>query len=601
MADGRDARRLPGHWGPELLGAGEVRFRVWAPGVDSLRLRLDGDDADMIRSGDGWFERVASGVENGAAYGFVLPDGLFVPDPASRGQKGDVHGPSLVVDPDAYGWRNTGWTGRPWPEAVISEIHVGTFTPEGTFRAAAEHLPHLAKTGFTAVELMPVAQFSGRRGWGYDGVLPYAPHNAYGTQEDMKQFVDEAHGLGLMVLLDVVYNHFGPDGNYLPLYAPDFFDPGRHTPWGNAIAYDRAPVRRFFVDNALYWLDEFRLDGLRLDAVDQIRDQSDPELLTELARTVRAEFPDRQIHLTTEDNRNVTHLHAREGGRTTAFTGEWNDDFHNAAHVLLTGEKEGYYEDFADDPARHLARCLAEGFAYQGEPSPHACGVARGEPSAHLPPTVFVDFLQNHDQVGNRGFGERLSVLADPLRYEVLTAMMILSPHIPMLFMGEEWGERHPFLFFTDFHGKLGDAVREGRRKEFAGFSAFASSDVGETIPDPNAVDTFDRSKIDWAAAESEEGRARLELHQTLFALRRDHVVPLLDDGEAVYGEIIESDGGVVAIDWHFPRGRLLQLRANLGDRERKLARVGGEVIYRSPGAENEALQAWSLLVAVAP
>jgi maltooligosyltrehalose trehalohydrolase len=316
-----------------------------------------------------------------------MPDGLAVPDPAARAQAGDVHGPSLLVDPRAYRWR-TDWPGRPWAEAVIMEIHIGTFTPEGTFRAAAERLPHLAETGITAVEIMPVAQFGGNRGWGYDGVLPYAPHRAYGTPEDLKALIDTAHGLGLMVLLDVVYNHFGPDGNYLHVYAPQFFTDRRNTPWGAAIAYEEPPVRRFFIENALYWLEEFHLDGLRLDAIDNVIDpDSETEILEEIAAEVRAAHPGARIHLTTEDDRNITRLHERsDDGRPRLYTAEWNDDFHNAAHAVATHEAEGYYVDFAQDHWEKLARSMAEGFAYQGEASAHQDGAPRGTPSAHLPP-----------------------------------------------------------------------------------------------------------------------------------------------------------------------------------------------------------------------
>lgn len=604
MADpGLDRRAFPRRWGTDFVRAGEALFRIWAPQAETLSLDLEGKTAPMTRDGDGWFELMAEGVEPGQRYSFVLPDGRRVPDPASRAQQGDVHGPSLVVDPTSYRWRHTDWTGRPWREAVVYELHVGTFTPDGTFCAAAERLGHLAGLGITAVELMPLAQFSGNRGWGYDGVLPFAPHNAYGSPDDLKLFIDEAHGLGLMVLLDVVYNHFGPDGNYLPSYAADFFDAERHTPWGAAIAYHREPVRQFFIDNALYWLEEFNADGLRLDAVDQIADRSEPELLIELARQVRAEFPDRHVHLTTEDNRNITRLHARQDGKAVHFTAEWNDDFHNAAHVLLTGESEGYYEDFADDPLLRLARSLAEGFAYQGEASPHADGAPRGEPSAHLPTPAFIDFLQNHDQVGNRALGERLSLLADGRRIAALTAMLLLSPHIPLVFMGEEWGETRPFFFFTDFEGQLADAVREGRRKEFAKFSAFASKADRDDIPDPNAPGTFERSKLDWATAADPQAQGRLELFTALLALRRDRIVPLLDDTAASPGTVLQAEGGVLAIDWQLPEGTL-QLRACLADAARIVPPVAGQVIYDSGEAERSPehptrFDPWQVRVAV--
>jgi maltooligosyltrehalose trehalohydrolase len=350
---------------------------------------------------------------------------------------------------------------------------------------------------------MPVAQFSGNRGWGYDGVLLYAPHPAYGSPDEMKAFVDAAHGHGLMVLLDVVYNHFGPDGNYLNAYAPDFFHPERHTPWGAAIAYERRPVRDFFIENALYWLEEFQLDGLRFDAIDNIVDEeSDPELMVEIAQRIRAGIP-RPPH--SPHHRGQPQHHppprARRGWRVVLHTGEWNDDMHNVLHVIATGETDGYYADFADDVWTKLGRALAEGFAYQGDLSPHA-GKPRGAPSAHLPPTAFIDFLQNHDQTGNRALGERLTRLADPRTLELMTAMLLLSPHIPLLFMGEEHGDERPFFFFTDFEGELARAVREGRRREFASFASFTGSE--EEIPDPNDPATFAASRPDWSAAETD-------------------------------------------------------------------------------------------------
>lgn len=599
----RELRVFPRRWGAEFIREGEVRFRIWAPQADRLRLRLDGTDTQMSRDGDGWFELMATGVATGARYGFVLPDGRFVPDPASRAQDGDVHGASLVVDATAYRWRNNGWRGRPWREAVIYELHVGTFTPEGTFRAAAQRLEHLERLGVTAIELMPVGQFSGRRGWGYDGVLPYAPHNAYGAPDDLKHLVDEAHGHGLMMVLDVVYNHFGPDGNHLPSYAPEFFDERRHTPWGAALAYERPPVRQFLIDNALYWLEEFNFDGLRLDAVDQIRDGSQPDLLVELAQQVRREFPGRHVHLITEDDRNLTRLHERRDGRPLYYTAEWNDDFHNAAHVLLTGESEGYYADFADDARGKLARCLAEGFAFQGEPSLHGGGKPRGEPSTHLPTTAFVDFLQNHDQIGNRAFGERLSFLVERRKLDALAVMLLLSPHIPLLFMGEEWGETRPFPFFADYGGRLAEMVREGRRKEFAAFGGFASRAGRSRIPDPNAEETFETAKLDWSVPRTPEGRERLRFFSSLLDLRRRHIVPLLDDGGGAPGRLLDAEDDVLAIDWPLAGGTL-QLRANLGGKRRRAPEIMGVIVHASaklpPDAQGALeLPPWGVALAI--
>lgn len=589
-------------WGADFISPETARFRLWAPAEKTVRLRLDGRDIAMEQVEGGWFETTTE-ARAGMAYAFVLGDGLAVPDPAARAQAGDVHGPSLLVDPLAFNWRHTTWKGRPWNQAVIYEMHIGTFTPEGTFRAAIEKLPHLVETGITAIEIMPVAQFSGDRGWGYDGVMLYAPHRVYGSPDDLRALIDAAHGHGLMVLLDVVYNHFGPDGNYLGRYAPGFFDPDRHTPWGAAIAYEKEPVRRFFIDNALYWLREYRLDGLRLDAIDQIHDETSPTgVLVEIARTVRAEITGREIHLTTEDSRNITRLHERgPDGAVPLYTAEWNDDFHNSAHVAATGEGDGYYADFTDNPTRLLARSLAEGFAYQGQASAHSGGRKRGSPSAHMPPGAFIDFIQNHDQIGNRAFGDRLVNGIDPTLYKALTAILLLSPHIPLVFMGEEFAETRPFLFFTDFEGDLAQAVRDGRRREFKDFKTFADEGVSlSRIPDPNAPSTFEACKIDWEKAGSAETREWRDWFRTLLHLRSRHVMPLIADAGGDAGRILESAEGTVAVDWRLG-DRLLQMRANLSAEAVRLPVVRGDIIWSDVAqpADNQDLPPFGVVTAL--
>lgn len=551
---------FPTTWGATLQADGSARFRLWAPGVESVALSTRGGDIPMPGSGDGWFVLETDKVAAGESYGFRLPSGQVVPDPAARAQAGDVHGPSVLVDPRQHSWQTAGWAGRPWDDAVIYELHTGTFSPEGTFDGIARRLDHLVDLGVTALELMPVAQFGGVRGWGYDGVLLYAPHRAYGGVEGLKRLVDAAHARGLMVILDVVYNHFGPDGNYLHLYAPGFFDASRQTPWGSAIRFDAAPVRTFYIENALYWLEEYRFDGLRLDAIDQIEDPSDEPILEELARTVRRRIRDRPIHLTTEDNRNVATLHGRDAdGKPRLYTAEWNDDFHHVAHVIATGDRQGYYEDYAQGPAGKLARSLAEGYVYQGEPSAFRDGKPYGEPSPELPPTAFIDFLQNHDQIGNRAFGERLSVLAPAKTVELLTAILLLSPQIPLMFMGEEWGEERPFLFFTDFTGDLGKNVREGRRREFRKWPQFQDPATRARIPDPNDPATMQASALDWSAPERATGAARLSYMRRLLALRASEIVPLLKELRHGSREAQALSDRAFAVAWPLPGGRRLR------------------------------------------
>ena len=582
-------------WGAEYVAADQVRFRLWAPGQQSVTLRLSGTDSAMQPADDGWFELLANNVSPGAEYNFVLADGTVVPDPASRAQKADVNSPSLVIDPTRYAWQHTGWQGRPWEETVVYEMHIGTFTPEGTFQAALAKLPYLAELGMTMIEVLPVSQFGGSRGWGYDGVLLYAPHSAYGTPEDFKAFIDAAHGYGLSVVLDIVLNHFGPEGNYLPLLAPAFFHKERMTPWGAGIAYDVDAARRYIAEAPLYWLQEFNLDGLRFDAIDQIEDIAGKHVLIEIAERIRAAIPERPIHLTTEDSRNVIFLHPRTAqGEVPLFTAEWNDDFHNAVHVLATGETHAYYQDFAQEPEKRIARILTEGFAYQGEVSLQS-GEKRGVPSSDQPPVAFVDFIQNHDQVGNRAQGERLIALAGAERTKVLLATLLFSPHIPLLFMGEEYGETNPFLFFTDFHGDLARAVREGRAKEFAGHA----DHEGESVPDPNASSTFAMSKLDWQKLNSEAGKAWLALTRELLTLRRQHVVPLLATAGGRSGKVIGTAQGFIAVSWTFPQGTL-SLALNVGEQPQPLPDLPGEAIFAWPEATAE-LPPNAIIVRLAP
>jgi maltooligosyltrehalose trehalohydrolase len=430
-------RRHLMRFGTALTDSG-VRFGLWAPKHDRILLQVEGENEPReMRGADGWHELHVKGLAAGTRYRFVLPDGLRVPDPASRFQPEDVHGPSEVIDPEAYRWNDSAWRGRPWEECVLYELHVGAFTPEGTFRATIERLDHLVALGVTAIELMPVADFPGARNWGYDGVLLFAPDSSYGRPEDLKALVDAAHARGLMVLLDVVYNHFGPDGNYLAAYAPIFTD--RHkTPWGAAVNYDAegsAAVRELVIANALYWTQEFHLDGLRLDAVHAIEDDTRPHILDDIAAQVRAAAGERHMHLLLENEENeASRLRRDTKGRPLAYTAQWDDDVHHVFHVAASNERSGYYADYAGDTEK-LGRALAEGFAFQGELMPYR-GAPRGEPSRDLPPTAFVAFIQNHDQVGNRAFGERLTHFAPHDAVRAVAAAYLLAPQIPMLFMG---------------------------------------------------------------------------------------------------------------------------------------------------------------------
>ncbi len=553
-------------FGAALAGDGAV-FRLWAPdAADNIMLHLPGrPDVALTRQAQGWGEVFVAGVAAGARYGFRIGDHL-VPDPASRFQPDDVHSLSEIIDPEAYDWQDDGWRGRPWHDAVICELHVGTFTPEGSFRAAIARLPALAEMGFTALQLMPVADFAGQRGWGYDGVLWFAPDSSYGRPEDLKALVDAAHGLGLMVFLDVVYNHFGPEGNYLGLTAKRFLTDRHHTPWGQAINYDGAdarPVRDFVIANALYWLEEFHFDGLRLDAVHAIVDDSRPHILDELAERIRTAITDRPVHLVLENDANAVGVLARDGvGQALRYTAQWNDDIHHALHRLLTGEDGGYYQDYGPDPLDHLCRCLAEGFAYQGEASPHRQGAVRGDPSRALSPLAFVSFLQNHDQIGNRALGERLHALAPAEAVRAAIALLLLAPQPPLLFMGEEWGASTPFQYFCDVEPGLAQAVRRGRRQEFQHFPQFQGAGARK-IPDPCGLSSFTRSKLNWDEARRAPFADRLALTRHLLALRRSEIVPRLagiSGGRAQAGRIGPR---ALAAQWVLGDGTTLRGRAN--------------------------------------
>jgi maltooligosyltrehalose trehalohydrolase len=563
-------------FGCALHLSGGARFRLWAPSsaAVTLELTLPGADAPTrhaMRNLHGWHETDVAEACHGASYRYVVEtrEGpLAVPDPASRCNPQGVHGASMVVDPNAYTWRSPEWHGRSWPDTVLYELHIGTFTPEGTFAAARERLADLKLLGVTALQVMPLAAFPGTRNWGYDGVLQFAPAACYGTPSDLKALIDGAHALGMMVLLDVVYNHFGPEGNYLHAYCPEFFNPAHRTPWGAAINFDGAgsrTVRDFFVHNALYWIEEYRFDGLRLDAIHAMRDGSHPHIVAEIAAAIRAGAGrSRPVHLILENNGNQARYLERDAqGEPRVATAQWDDDLHHALHVLVSGEADGYYADYAAEPLKMLGRSLAEGFAYQGEHSLFR-DRARGEPSSRLPPAAFVAFLQNHDMVGNRAFGTRIQAFADSRLISAAYACFLLSPQIPMLFMGEEFAASTPFLYFCDFGPELAQSVAHGRRQEFKRFAAFADDAAVARIPDPNAESSFIASKLNWQERHASPHRERLDFIRELLALRRHYLAPHLSSRMRAGSFSIVND--VLRVEWRLADDRTWRLMAHFGE-----------------------------------
>jgi 1,4-alpha-glucan branching enzyme/maltooligosyltrehalose trehalohydrolase len=597
-------------FGTQLQADGRVRFRLWAPAATRVDLCLEQADGELVLSmqaqTDGWHQLITAQAIPGSRYRYRLDNDMRVPDPASRLQAEDVHGPSVVVDPKGWEWRDTHWRGRPWHEAVIYELHVGSFSAEGDFAAVERRLDHLASLGVTALELMPVADFPGARNWGYDGALLFAPETRYGGPEALKSLIQAAHARGLMVLLDVVYNHFGPEGNYLHLYAPQFFTEHHHTPWGVALNFDGADshwVREFFIHNALYWLEEYHFDGLRLDAVHAMLDDTQPDILQTLAQRVHEQFGDtRAIHLVLENDDNAArYLRRGSDGAAELYVAQWNDDYHHSLHTLLTGEVTGYYLDYADDPLYRFGRCLSEGFAFQGEASAYRRGRLRGESSLRLPPAAFVNFLQNHDQVGNRAFGERLTRLCEPPALRAALVLLLLSPSPPLLFMGQEWGCHRPFPFFCDFGPDFADSVVAGRRQEFARFPAFRDPAARERIPDPMAESSFTDAVLDWEALSGEEAQAWLVLHRELLGLRHEALIPRLQG--KIQAQRPWTRLGARALDarWLLADGSRLDVLANLGVHELPgITRPTAGLLYSThpPGNGNEPehrLPGWSV------
>lgn len=595
-------------FGASVCEDGGVRFRLWAPKAERVDLLIENSSRalSLVRMDGGWFELATEDATCGMRYWFQIDGGMKVPDPASRFQPLDINGPSEVIDPRKFDWHDKSWFGRPWEEAVIYELHVGAFTPEGTFRGVERKLDYLRDLGVTVIELMPIADFPGKRNWGYDGVLPYAPDSSYGRPDDLKRLIESAHAKGLMVYLDVVYNHFGPEGNYLHVYAPQFFTKSHHTPWGDAINFDgpdSRAVRDFFIWNALYWLEEYHFDGLRLDAVHAIVDDSKPDFPTELAETIRVHCgKDRQIHLIVENDTNAAHYLKRgPEGQVQLYNAQWDDDLHHAMHVLLTGESDGYYADYNPEPVRKLCRCLTEGFAYQGEYSEFH-SLKRGEPSARLPPSAFVSFLQNHDQVGNRAFGERIGQLAPAQALKAAMEILLLAPLPPLLFMGEEFEATTPFFYFCDFDGELASAVTNGRRNEFARFEKFQSPELRDRIPDPNSEQTFLHSKVDWASVSCKCHSRWLSLYRELLAVRGRAIIPLIARIDSAATEMCDEQARVLGVSWVLKERRRLELVANLGADSAVLPTgLSTSLIYASSPesakvCEGGSLPAWSVV-----
>lgn len=598
------ARSHKMRFGAEVRNGG-TRFKIWAPKCKTIQLKTKGKRSllELESVGDGWHRLDVDGATVGTLYKYVLPDGSEIPDPSSRHQPEDVHGYSEVIDPTAYRWTDVDWIGRPWEEAIIYEVHVGTFTEEGTFAAAMAKLDHLVALGVTAIELMPIADFYGKFNWGYDGAMWFAPDATYGRPEDLKAFINAAHSKSLMVFLDVVYNHFGPHGNYLPDIAP-IFTKAHESPWGEAINYDGSGsqvVRELVIDNALYWITEFNLDGLRFDAVHTIIDDSSSHILELLAARIRVARPHRYVHLIVENSENEEQwLRRNSESQPIHYTAQWNDDIHHLLHAAATGENTGYYADFdnLEERSDKLGRALAEGFAYQGEMKPHE-GMKRSEPSVGLPATSFVVYMQDHDQIGNRVKGDRITELANEDAVKALTAVYLLSPQVPMLFMGEEWASERPFPFFSDVPAEMRRVVREGRKEELKKTPEHedpAKPNVDEAV-DPTSVRTFQSAKLDWENIKKPGHAAWLDHYRSLIDVRRMELIPRLEGLTGFASEYKLLGPKAVLVKWTMGDGSTLRLYANLdGDAQPDVPSMIGRRIYLQGFIDEGILGPWTVL-----
>lgn len=585
-------------FGPQLRAEGGVLFRLFAPAAKEVRLALDEHGASprepmlMQSCGDGWHQLAVEDAGVGTRYRFVLPDGRRVPDPASRFAPRGVHGASEVVDLAAFQWSDAEWRGRPWCEAVLYELHVGAFTKEGTFRAAVGRLDYLRQLGVTAIELMCVCTFAGQRSWGYDGVQIYAADSTYGRPEDLMAFVDAAHARGIMVILDVVYNHFGPEGNYIQSYFPEIFSSVHQTAWGPALNFDghgNREVREFIIQNALYWVTAFHMDGLRLDASHAMIDTSPHHILNEIAERVQAAAGERKAHLILENERTIGRLLKHDASGQALYTAQWNHAVDHALGLAMSGECND-----EDDARRHetheLALALAEGFS-SGEVS-----CAPGENSS-VQVTAFVSFIQTHDLIGNRVFGERINALATPEAVRAIAAIYLLLPQIPMLFMGEEWSAATPFPFFSDYGAELAEAVRRGRVEQMK-----RTSDVNEEtlsrMPDPQAEATFLSAKLRWNELEEQSSAARVSWYRRVLEARRSQIMPLLEALAENCGSYQVHGPGRFECEWAIRDGRRLRLAANLCAKEAGgFAWAGEDEVIWLEGAQldGRTLAAWTV------
>jgi maltooligosyltrehalose trehalohydrolase len=530
-----------------------AHVRVWAPEARSIDLVLESTKGSSPRlplksTGDGYFTGRFPEIPAGTQYRFLVDGDRALPDPASRFQPEGVHGPSQVVDPAQFAWTDATWTGLSMEDLILYELHVGTFSPEGTFNGVRKKLQHLQSLGITAIELMPVADFPGDRGWGYDGVDLFAPARCYGTPDDLRQLVDDAHTMNIGVFLDIVYNHLGPEGAYLGAFSPYYFSSRHKSPWGDAVNLDNThcrPVRDFFIENALHWIHEYHIDGLRLDATHAMVDDSATHFLQELTEKVNTSLrQERKVLLIAEDDRNLAKLIQPVDQGGYGLDGVWADDFHHQIRRMLAGDDDGYFQDFTGD-TEDLAQTIRQGWFYTGQKSAFR-KTPRGTPTTGIPPQKFVHCIQNHDQVGNRALGDRLNATLDPAAFRAVSALLLLSPATPLIFMGQEWGASAPFCYFTDHPEALGKSVTEGRRNEFRHFKAFSDPESRKTIPDPQALSTFLNCKLNWDESNREPHAGTLRLYRELLKLRNTE--PALQSSENSFFEVRALDANTLAL-----------------------------------------------------